>query len=188
MDIDTVVRVFELGISFVFLLVLCFNLFPSYRLDSFRQSVFVVRDELFDYAAAGNISFDDPAYKLLRKSMNGLIRYAHNLTFFRFCCTLVTLKLMGEEEEYDWAEKWRAALEQVPNDVRDKLIEFHARALYMALERMVTGSPVLLTSTVVLSVGGAAHQKWIGIRKLLETSASKIIDARIIEEEAARCA
>jgi hypothetical protein len=38
---------------------------------------------MFDYAADGNISFNDPAYALLRKSMNGFIRYAHTLTFFR---------------------------------------------------------------------------------------------------------
>ncbi len=47
-----------------------FKILPMLRLDCFRQNMFSVRDELFDYAAAGNISFDNPAYILLRLQMN----------------------------------------------------------------------------------------------------------------------
>jgi hypothetical protein len=43
-------------------------------LDRFRQDVFGLRDELWDFAASGQISFDDPAYRLLRQLMNGFIR------------------------------------------------------------------------------------------------------------------
>lgn len=70
------------------LMPLLLKLWSGARLDSFRQKMFVVRDELFDYAASGKIEFNDPAYRLLRQSMNGHIRYAHQLTFFVFACLL----------------------------------------------------------------------------------------------------
>ena len=56
------------------------KMIPEMRLDSFRQNMFAIRDELFDFAADGNIAFDHPAYMMLRNQMNGFIRYAHHLT------------------------------------------------------------------------------------------------------------
>ena len=59
-----------------------FCLWPTVRLDCFRQQIFEVRDELFDYAASGRIAFSHPAYRLLRQSMNGFIRYGHKVSFY----------------------------------------------------------------------------------------------------------
>lgn len=48
---------------------------------TFRQEMFKLRDELFDYMAAGNISADHQAYQLLRHRMNSYIRYADRMNF-----------------------------------------------------------------------------------------------------------
>lgn len=48
--------------------------------DRYRQHLFQIRDQLFNKAADGEISFDDPAYHSLRYMINGLIRYAHKVS------------------------------------------------------------------------------------------------------------
>lgn len=44
--------------------------------ETFRQYMFKLRDELFDYMAEGNISASHPAYVMVRNRMNAYIRYA----------------------------------------------------------------------------------------------------------------
>lgn len=40
--------------------------FQKAMVDYFRMEIFAVRDNLFDFAAAGNISFNNEAYKIMR--------------------------------------------------------------------------------------------------------------------------
>lgn len=67
-------------------------LFPynGFRIDRLRQQLFTVRDELFDEARAGHISFTDPAYKATRTVLNGMIRFAHRLSISRLFLYIAT--------------------------------------------------------------------------------------------------
>ena len=58
-----------------------FVFWRNYRIDKFRDQLFALRNELFDYAAQGGVSFDEPAYGILRNTMNGLLRYAERISF-----------------------------------------------------------------------------------------------------------
>ncbi|MDF3241955.1 hypothetical protein [Pseudomonas veronii] len=58
--------------------------YKRYRLDKFRDKLFMIRGGLFDAAARGEIPLDHPAYLILRTNINGMIRFSHDLTFFRF--------------------------------------------------------------------------------------------------------
>jgi hypothetical protein len=49
--------------------------------DIARQMIFERRDEIFDLARAGKLDFSSAEYKSIRRSMEGLIRYAHELTW-----------------------------------------------------------------------------------------------------------
>ncbi|GBR10870.1 hypothetical protein [Asaia spathodeae] len=51
--------------------------------DYLRQRHFEKRDDLFDLAKSGAISFDDPIYKLCREKLNTSIQYAHVMTLMR---------------------------------------------------------------------------------------------------------
>src|ERR1039457_4111930 len=93
MDAKALVTILEAAIASCGLVVVVFWLWPCVRLDVFRQKMFAVRDELFDYAESGKIGFNHPAYRLLRQSMNGFIRYGHRLTFFQ-----VNLMMLRSEE------------------------------------------------------------------------------------------
>src|SRR2546423_11268978 len=144
--------VFQAALCLVGLAFVLLKLSAEHRLDAFRQKLFAIRDELFDYASAGNIDFNDPAYRLLRRSMNGFIRYAHQLTFFRVCMTMAEVKLAGKAAEPKWTEEWPKSLQRIRDDnVRVALEHFHDRAMTCTARRLIFGSPVLL-SLVLLSV------------------------------------
>jgi len=186
-------HIFEFWVGVIFLVVLFGRLWPSYRLDSFRQQMFMLRDELFDYAAAGNIDFNDPAYRLLRQSMNGLIRYAHQLTFFRLCCTFEMWRNAEEELPVRWSASWEKALKNIKNtEAQNKLNEFHVRSLMLAVERIVTGSPVLIVGVSITLVGLVIHKGWRNLAQACKTAISqvgfKFVDTKMLEEEAARMA
>ena len=74
-DSTNLMTVTQSAILLMGLGVILFWLWPSVRLDCFRQEMFAIRDELFDYASSGRVSFSHPGYRLLRQSMNGFIRY-----------------------------------------------------------------------------------------------------------------
>jgi hypothetical protein len=69
----------------------------DYKIDKLRQAIFDLRAELFEYAATGNIDFNDYYYRRMRTLLNSMIRFAHELSFVR----LVTAILL---------EKWRPML------------------------------------------------------------------------------
>ena len=103
--IPGVIAAIESSTCIAILSVVLLKLWRDARLDSFRQELFVLRDELFDYAASGKIAFDDPAYRLLRQMMNGMIRYGHQISFFRFLMTAITVRLIEGDPESVWSTK-----------------------------------------------------------------------------------
>jgi hypothetical protein len=62
--------------------------FKPMFLDGFRQRLFELRLELFAFAEQGRISYDDEAYRAIEILLNGLIRYAHRMSFLTWVCTV----------------------------------------------------------------------------------------------------
>lgn len=113
-----------------------FLFWKDYCLDSFRQSVFELRDELFLYAAQGHISFQHPAYKNLRERMNAAIRYGHGFTLARFVVALVQVRHLPNEESAVWEE----AVEDLSEDRRNVLTQFRNRFAFSALRYAILRS------------------------------------------------
>ena len=61
----------------------------GYLTDKFRQNLFDLRAELFDYARTGAVRFDNGSYSHLRNLINSLIRFAHQISFVRLAATIV---------------------------------------------------------------------------------------------------
>lgn len=186
-------NILQFAISTALLVIVLWRLWPSSRLDIFRQQMFVVRDELFDYAFAGNIDFSHPAYRLLRRSLNGYIRYAHQLTFFRLCMTLLEWNFSTGKPQTEWLSNWEAAVKTIPDErVRAELERFHLRAFALVLRRIIFGSPVLMSAVSAVTLYMVIKKGLHNVRQLARTAArmvlSGFIDPRLIEEEAARCA
>lgn len=197
MGIADISAVFQSAVCIALLAVVLLKLWSDARLDAFRQEMFIVRDELFDYAASGQIAFDDPAYRLLRQMMNGLIRYGHQITFFRFNMTALHIRLMGNDFGPKWSTKWEAALEKVRNEeVRDRMKQFHEDAMTLTAKRIVLGSPALIAvlalafPLVVLYL--VLQRSMHSLKQVFVTAPkftlSRILDTQMIENEAAALA
>jgi hypothetical protein len=56
-------------------------LYERTRLDCFREDLFTIRDELFDYMWKNQLPYDMPAYGYLRDTLNGMIRSIDGMHF-----------------------------------------------------------------------------------------------------------
>lgn len=116
-----------------------FLLWKDYCLDRFRESVFSLRDELFSYAADGNISFDHPAYTMLRGTMNVSLRYAHEFTLARLFLAIAVESNTRNSE----IVAWEAALKSLPPDTQTALTTTRSRFAIAVLEYMTLRSFLL---------------------------------------------
>lgn len=176
-------------LSLILLVVVIFWLWPSQRVDLFRQEMFSLRDELFDFAAAGNIPFDEPAYVLLRQLMNGFIRYAHNLTPYRTLMSFLRWKYISHDPLTAWSEPWGEALGMVANqDARERLKEFHARAAMLVAGQLVLSPGLLIIILPVGALTAIFRSQFNSLRNiyLALRSAVPVSFLSLLEEEAAR--
>lgn len=168
---------------------LIFKVIPDWRLDGFRQKMFSIRDEMFDYAADGNISFDHPAYIMLRHQMNGFIRHGHQLTVFRCLMMVAIRKVQGAPLKTSWHSEWEKSLDSLKGDeIRGVLKSFYQRSMWLAAKRLLFGSPLLWFITLLFMVQLLLQGMAKGIRDLVRMAAEKAftgpINDRLIEETA----
>lgn len=193
-EIGTIAAVLQSTVCLALLVVVLLTFWAEARLDAFRQEMFALRDELFDYAAEGHIKFDDPAYRLLRQVMNGFIRYAHQLTFFRVCMTAAEFNIRTQGEESPrWSEAWGSALERIRDDeARKKLEWFHYRALSCVSLRLLFGSPAMLSLAVCAVLLLVIRMGLMQLNQILIKAPfytfSHIVRTEVIENEAAATA
>jgi hypothetical protein len=191
--------VFQSALGAIILLTMFLILVPVLRLDIFRQKMFALRDELFDYAHDGNISFDHPAYRLLRSYMNGFIRYGHRLSPFQISMRFFQLRLSEERRDAnEWQRKWDSAIESIEDEqVRKSLEQFRFRSMFLVTNRIVLGSPILLVATIIMTVvvliGFIANRTWRSVSKAYSIGADNAIrafkiDKGELENEALRSA
>lgn len=176
-------------LAFGLLWVLVFILARDYRIDVLRDRLFKIREELFDYAARGGVSFNDPAYGRLRKLINSLIRFAHRLTFTRFL--VGGLFIASRDHLYDKEPlvEWRKAVEALPPESQYELKRIHAAAVVLVVRHLVTGSPIMLLLLALFSVRALLNGLAERLR-LLETFADELpgldtLQAQAMESDAA---
>ena len=138
---------FLLGVLILFL-IWHFGVRP-YLLERFRSDLFDLRDELFDYAADGNIDFEDSRYGTLRMWLNALIRMAHRVTFLD---TIVTTQVTNiDPESSPVAEKRLDRLEMMfEGEEGEDLRYFAIRSLKISIKYFVLRSPLMW---LVLALG-----------------------------------
>ena len=122
--------------------------------------------------------------------MNGFIRYAHQLTFFRLVCTLLYWKGQGEQPAFTWASRWQGALQRTSPEITQELRQFHSRALALVVKRLVTGSPALMLVLGVMILAAIFKTQWVSLKQMVRATAAetvnRLIGTNFIEEEAAR--
>ena len=163
--------------------VLFFELYKPYRVDAFRQSVFAIRDELFDYALGGHIPFDHPSYQSLRRHMNGMIRFAHRLTLV-WVITMALARILRPtpEVEEKWLREHEHMFENAPIASRAAIRQFHDRAVLLAMEHLLLTSLVFWFAVIPIIVVGIIRTIWRGGAMIL---APYFPGRRLIDNEAA---
>ena len=129
METLTVVRIVRFSLCAIFTLIIFYACLRAYYLDVFRQKLFALRDELFDFAADGGIDFSDPAYLELRQDLNGLIRFAHKISMFRLLLASWTATPESMAENRVVLQAWIARVDQLPPLSKRKLMDVRHEAL-----------------------------------------------------------
>jgi hypothetical protein len=125
--------------------------YRSSRTDKFRQDLFALRAELFDYAREGAVGFDNRSYVRLRNLLNSMIRFAHEVSFVRLAVAIV------------W-ENFSPVLREIPgfvaqmekdcglsDEARKKLTDIHERMFKLTFLQIVGTSLAALPALVVYS-------------------------------------
>lgn len=125
-------------------------LYYDYRIDLFRFRLFLARDRLFDFAEKGKISFDDPAYLLTRRMINGSLRFAHRLTL----TDIVIMYWVQKKYNPDAATKHQVRINEVLHGLnfeQKKLIVDIYFEMHMNIISHVAHVSVLLSPLVYLA-------------------------------------
>jgi len=135
----------------------------EYRIDSVRQRLFILGDELFDYAAEGKVDFSDPAYGRLRTLVNSLIRFAHKLTFTQLMFATIAGTYCPPGLADRPHHRLIRSIDALPSEeAKAKLQDIHRRAAMAVIRHMLVGSPLMflyVTGYILwaIVVHGAKH-------------------------------
>ena len=90
------------------------------RADRYRENLFTLRDELFDYMWKHDISFDIPAYRLMRTSLNGAIRAVGAVSPLAFVGLMFWLIRRAPARP----DRFRSAISDVEDEgLRERLVQ-----------------------------------------------------------------
>jgi hypothetical protein len=141
-------------LGLIALWVFWYYLWKPLRVTALREKLFALRDDLFDLAADGVISFNDPAYTQLRLLINGMIRFAHRVSFL----TMIVASIGSRNAPSNTYEAWLKSVQRLPQESRSRLLAIH-RGVFESLAKQIFGGAPLLWfyvgTRVVFSTGRA---------------------------------
>jgi hypothetical protein len=187
MGTETAFTILTSLLSILGLVYLFFWRYKALCTDSFRQKLFELRDELFDYAADGNISFDHPAYGTLRKTINGYIRFAHKTTAWHGLIFAVFFWTQDRKQMMESYEgNWNKGLASLTPEAKQRMQSLRRRLEKVALVYCILSAPELmllllpivlilllillfvgLLMRIGLSVADSRIPEWANLRKRL---------------------
>lgn len=106
--IDILILCFLITLSIFFILL---HYYKKYCVDAYRQEIFKIRDELFNFAAEGGITFSHPAYGMARTYLNGTIRFTEHLSLVRMITANIVLKKHASHFEMEIANRLKGLTE-----------------------------------------------------------------------------
>lgn len=110
--------------------------YPQTAVDATRNELFSLRDELFEVARSGVVAFDNPGYCASRDMLNGMIRYAHDVSALH----LIASKLFANSSVRALrraADKvWQQEFATLPKSAREPVGDIMNRAS-VAMVRLV---------------------------------------------------
>lgn len=150
------------------------------RVDQTRQRLFALRDDLFDSAARGEVSFESEAYQLTRQTLNGVIRFCEDLTFFRFLVFSWYIGPHKKQLSEEYSFKIETAFRQVPENQKAVLEKTRTEMHMLVMLHMIECSFLLtlLVRGFALAEGfKASMNKFVFAKYQSSASLSKKLDS-----------
>ena len=118
--------------------------YKNYRVDDTRQRLFAIRDLLFQQAEEGKVSFNSRAYQITRTTLNGMIRFTHDLSFLRLLISFISYKIVDEK---DYVERYGKELFDSINELpkpEQKIILGARLSMHFAVVAHVFRSSIIM--------------------------------------------
>lgn len=122
-------------------------LYRDYRIDRTRFQLFRLRQQLFEFAAEGNINFDSIAYQRLRLMLNGNIRFAHVYNLTMFSMILISLRKMRSFRVMR-EQEWNQAVSELNDSQRTFISSIHSK-MHVTVWEQICATSALLWITVL---------------------------------------
>lgn len=149
--------------SALFLIWIFYNWFYwQYRVEKTRQDLFFTRNELFDYAAQGNISFDHPAYGMLRQLMNSMIRFTHKFDLITTLCLFFGLRNI--EPDSGKLNRLMEEIEKLPTDTKETFSKYMLRMDMILVSHLIKSSIILMTVVVYFGLSIVIKNGWHNLK------------------------
>lgn len=162
-------------------------MYEDYRVDKFRQDMFKIRDDLFDQAMYGKLSFSDPCYGMLRSVINGHIRFAHRINIV----DLALFNAILEQEKYvirePFSERLMRSMENLNADQKELVNECVAKMNFRILEHLSLSSPVILTVVTPLVFIALAKTHVSKLVRCFKKPLDRIENISIVSNELSLC-
>lgn len=140
-------RIIGIGLAAALLWFMFFE-YLQFRVDELRQRLFTLRERLFMQAAEGKLEFGSTAYGMTRITLNGVIRFAHELNLLRIISILVVAKIYTPDMGREYRQRLSAAIEEMPSHEARKIIHNVREQMHLELARFL-----LLTSPTFFCFG-----------------------------------
>lgn len=118
-----------------------------------RQRLFSLRDELFDFARTGVVDFEEPAYVLVRGTINSVIRFSHQISVTRLFIFIVLQPYIDNPDAGQGIRKITSAIAECPGkQAKEVLLDVHqlmhneiTKHILLASPQIVVLAPALIT-------------------------------------------
>jgi hypothetical protein len=185
MTLSNLARSLNIGLG-----ALCFLglilLFRNYRADRLREDLFSLRDQLFDFAVREGL-LAHPGHRQLRNVMNGMIRFAHKLSFSRLVLSIILERLLiREDQRVNPTRAWLITLDNLPEEQRATILEFHMKMM-MVIWRFMIGGIVAnpISQIVIICMFFYRGFRTVG-DSIYEMLAKRAPGMRLLEDQALR--
>jgi len=150
---------------------LIFVEYPKSAIDTARNSLFVLRDELFEMGRTGVLRFESDSYIYHRQILNAMIRYAHDLSGLQLLFAMLTRKGdLSERRRLQIMARADHALQAMRPEARAKIERIMEQATTTMVQLLVTRSILLSTAFASVFFVVLIHRLWGSAKKHVEVS------------------
>ena len=157
----------------------------DYWLDLTRQRLFLIRNKLYDAALEGRISFDDPAYTMTRTTLNGMLRFTHEVNIMYLISVFLAHKYVYKgRRSTDYQNQFDDAIKNLSMENRKLILRTIAESHITILRHIMSTSPILWPILKPLSIILAVFNKTKKVRRMTMRGKKRKEPWSVIDAEA----